>query len=58
MDAQVDNTPNGFMDARNEVLNSLHSFDTADQATQHLVQDIEVYIDVIEEPVPTEGLLA
>lgn len=31
--------------------------DTADQATQHLVQDIEVYIDVIEEPVPTEGLL-
>lgn len=48
---------NEALDARNEVLNSLHYLDTTDQAVQHLVQDMEVYINVIEEPVTTEELL-
>ncbi|CAG8511592.1 8959_t:CDS:2 [Ambispora leptoticha] len=56
-DTQVNDMLNEALDTRNKILNSLHYLDTTDQAVQHLVQDMKVYINVIKEPVITEELL-
>ncbi|CAG8505594.1 8489_t:CDS:2, partial [Ambispora leptoticha] len=54
---QANDILNEALDMQNKILNSLHYLDTTDQAVQYLVQDMKVYINIIEEPITTEELL-